>query len=56
MKFSRPKIYWEPRDLWVGLYWTKGYSWSGLRKRWVAVHFYLCLVPCLPLQFTVWFK
>ncbi len=32
----------EPRDLWVGLYWTrKGAFW----------HFYVCIVPVLVFHF-----
>lgn len=31
----------EPRDMWIGLYWTKGW------KEWFA---WLCLIPCLPLR------
>jgi hypothetical protein len=35
-------IYFEPRDLWVGLYWEHDEF-----ERWC---FYLCLLPCLPLR------
>ena len=34
-------IVWEPRDLWLGLYWDKKDS---------SRFFYLCLVPCLPIR------
>lgn len=36
------QVCFEPRDLWVGLYWEHREF-----ERWV---FYLCLVPCLPLR------
>jgi hypothetical protein len=36
------KIVWEPRDMWVGLYWTKPEPHDWL--------FYICLLPCLPLR------
>ena len=36
-------IVFEPRDLWVGIYWTP----SGYGKLLI----YLCLIPCLPLRF-----
>ena len=32
---------WEPRDLWIGLYWVK--ESEGLIL-------FLCLLPCLPLR------
>ena len=37
------RLLWEPRDAWVGVYWTKGqiHEWF----------FYVCLLPCLPLRF-----
>lgn len=36
---------WEPRDLWVGVYWTRpDVKWRH------AVDIYLCAVPCLPLK------
>lgn len=45
---NRPKlivqIQWEPRDLWVGLFW---------RRTDVALHLYFCLVPLLPLHITI---
>lgn len=41
-------IQWEPRDLWVGLFWRvnrhDGYNiW----------HFYLCILPMIPIHVTV---
>lgn len=36
------KLLWEPRDIWIGLYW----DWQS-RSEWTA---YLCVVPCLPIR------
>jgi hypothetical protein len=38
------RLIWEPRDLWIGLY------WEGNRNDWRA---YLCLFPCLPIRLHV---
>jgi hypothetical protein len=38
------KIFFEPRDMWIGLFWDR--RPDGLR-------FYVCLVPCLPILITV---
>ena len=40
----RAQVLWEPRDLWIGLYWDR--KPDGL-------HLYLCLVPCFPLHMIV---
>lgn len=38
------RFYWEPRDIWIGLFWdTRGFD----------IIFWICLIPCFPLQF-VW--
>lgn len=37
-------IQWEPRDLWVGLFW---------RRTELALHVYLCLVPCFPFHVSI---
>lgn len=34
------KLIWEPRDLWVGVYWDHA---DG------ALRLYICLIPCLPI-------
>ncbi|MFH5804723.1 hypothetical protein [Alienimonas sp. DA493] len=36
-------LLWEPRDIWVGLYWTHR---DGGGSRFL----YVCLLPCLPLR------
>jgi hypothetical protein len=40
----KAQIQFEPRDLWVGLFW---------RQTDLCWHFYLCLVPVLPLHVTI---
>ena len=42
MRLLRARLEFQPRDLWVGLYWT--------RMRYF--HVYICLVPMLPLHLT----
>lgn len=42
---GRVALLWEPRDLWIGLYWTPRHAGEGW---WVDL--YLCLLPCLPLR------
>lgn len=50
----RVRILWEPRDLWIGVYWDRprpldmGY---GFMLR--CLHIYVCLVPCLPVKITL---
>lgn len=34
---------WEPRDLWLGLFW---------RKTKIALHIYICILPMVPLHIT----
>ena len=34
-------LVWEPRDIWIGLYWTCE------DEGWFA---YVCLIPCLPIR------
>jgi hypothetical protein len=39
-------VLWEPRDVWIGVYWDrpKGTGWSW------ALDVYVCLFPCVPLK------
>lgn len=36
------RLLWEPRDIWVGVYWTREQV-----GEWFA---YICLLPCLPIR------
>lgn len=44
------KFLFEPRDLWMGVYWTpvdQSELWIiGIHRAW---HIYICLIPMLPL-------
>lgn len=40
-RLRRVRVKWEPRDLWIGCYWTRD----------PAVRIYVCLVPCLVVIF-----
>lgn len=41
------KLLWEPRDLWIGLYWTRITAHHPSAD---GMAFYICLIPCLPLK------
>ncbi len=41
----------EPRDLWIGLYWDKAYFHPD--SSYYGYHVYLCLIPCFPLRFDL---
>ncbi len=40
----KAQFQWEPRDLWVGLFW---------RRTDIALHLYICIVPLVPLHITI---
>ena len=42
--FVKCQFQFEPRDLWIGLFW---------RRTEVSFHLYVCLVPFLPLHVTI---
>jgi hypothetical protein len=46
--FRNARIAWEPRDLWVGIYWTKRDYGTELK----AFQLYVCILPCFPIILT----
>lgn len=62
MQFGRRgvsiRIYWEPRDCWIGFYWTftrgKCNTIDAPVLHWDEEwHLYICLLPCLPLHIQI---
>jgi hypothetical protein len=45
------ELIFEPRDLWLGVYWTTT-DGALTGERWAMV--YVCIVPCLPLRLSWW--
>lgn len=48
------KIIFEPRDLWIGVFWKLGARVTTLETDRQGYHIYLCLIPCFPIVFTLW--
>lgn len=53
------KIKFEPRDIWVGVYWTtlhrsKQWKVKPPVNNWLDV--YICCVPMLPIKLRIWKK
>ena len=44
--------YWEPRDIWVGVYWSREYSKVAKHEAYEWLDVYVCLVPCFPVRLT----
>jgi hypothetical protein len=45
------RLLFEPRDVWVGVFWTRLRFYDPPRRRWDV---YVCLVPMLPIRFRWW--
>lgn len=46
------KVKFEPRDLWIGVYWTRVRT-TNLESDFENYRIYVCLVPCFPVIFEV---
>ncbi len=43
LPWLKVQLQFEPRDMWVGLFW---------RKTQIAFHLYICIVPLFPIHIT----
>lgn len=51
----RCNLLFEPRDLWCGIYWTADRAvLTDTNALEPCLQVYVCLVPMLPLRFTIW--
>jgi len=46
----RIRIQFEPRDIWIGVYWTKEQTGRGR-----LLTLYICLVPMLPITLQIFY-
>jgi hypothetical protein len=44
---TKVQIQWEPRDMWIGVFW---------RKTELCFHLYVCILPLLPIHITTLLK
>ncbi len=44
------ELLFEPRDLWIGMYWKRRKSWGFANASW---EFYICIVPTLPIHLEI---
>lgn len=44
---------WEPRDLWVGLFWRMNYE---MTPPYATLHIFICLIPLVPFHITILMK
>jgi hypothetical protein len=49
-KFRWAKLKFEPRDIWIGLYWNFKNDGHKFGKWWRYLDIYICIVPTIPLQ------
>lgn len=47
--------YWEPRDLWCGVFWTRETRRSEGRIILDFLSVYVCLIPCFPIRMR-WYR
>jgi hypothetical protein len=49
-RFNKTEIKFEPKDLWIGLYWTiNGLPFGKM----VVYKFYFCIIPMFPIIISV---
>lgn len=44
------RLLFEPRDLWIGVYWNKVSSIESAYRR---LDLYVCILPMLPIKFVI---
>ncbi len=53
----KAKLYFEPRDMWIGVFWKAGHSGAEQVDRyrdriWTEWHAYICIIPMICLRLT----
>ncbi len=48
------RLLFEPRDLWIGIYWDRGINGSGIKGDFITL--YITIIPTLVIKLDLWFK
>jgi len=53
MRLTRCRLEWKLEDMWIGVFWKTSNALFDEGERPMFTDIWVCLVPCLPIHFTI---